>query len=57
MGHLSFANNFHHRLHTDQTPFRVMEEPADRVAQLIAHRTSVREFVGSSPDRANLQGL
>lgn len=38
MGHLSFANNLYQRLHTEETPFRVMEEQDDQLAQLIEHR-------------------
>ena len=30
---------------------------ADRLAQLIEHRTTVREVVGSNPGRTNTQGL
>ena len=30
---------------------------ADRLAQLVEHRTSVREVVGSIPGRTNTQGL
>ena len=30
---------------------------ADRLAQLVERRTSVREVSGSSPDRTNTQGL
>ena len=57
MGHLCFANNFYHLLHTDETPFRIMENRPAGLAQVIEHRTSVREVVGSSPDRTNAQGL
>ena len=30
---------------------------ADRLAQLVEHRTTVREVVGSNPGRTNTQGL
>ena len=32
-------------------------ERANRLAQLVEHRTSVREVVGSKPGRTNSQGL
>ena len=34
-----------------------MKGIADRLAQLVGRRTSVREVSGSSPDRTNTQGL
>ena len=32
-------------------------ERANRLAQLVEHRTSVREVVGSNPGQTNTQGL
>ena len=35
----------------------VVAKAPDRLAQLVEHRTTVREVVGSNPDRTNTQGL
>ena len=36
---------------------RVLELTADRLAQLVEHRTAVREVAGSNLGRTNTQGL